>query len=264
MRNPSPRSRSFLWLASLALAGLTACSTTREVTFVTVPMQTPQTFRHRQVTEETIPYLLYLPKDYQRGGGKTWPLLLFLHGAGERGHHLTQVGVHGPPKVVAQRPDFPFILVSPQCPPDRIWSREALHALVEHVSQEHAVDQSRRYVTGLSMGGYGTWDLGLNYPETFAAIAPVCGGGEWISILLASEERKASLQTLGVWAFHGAKDTVVPVSESERMIDACRRAGMRDLKLTVYPDADHDSWTETYANSAVYEWLLEHRRNPAP
>jgi predicted peptidase len=121
-------------------------------------------------------------------------------------------------------------------------------------------DAAHRAITGLSMGGYGAWNLGVSYPEKFAAIAPICGGGEGIAVLLASREKAGALKTLGVWAFHGAKDPVVPVTESERMVAALKKAGVAEVKLTIYPEAGHDSWTETYRNPALYEWLLQHER----
>ncbi len=109
------------------------------------------------------------------------------------------------------------------------------------------------------MGGYGTWRLGLMYPERFAAIAPICGGGDILSVLLSSQKAEA-IKSLGVWAFHGEQDPVVPVAESERMVTALKRLGCDDVKLTVYPNAQHDSWTETYNNPQLYEWFLQHRR----
>ena len=161
------------------------------------------------------------------------------------------------------KPDFPFIVVSPQCPVGGRWDNDALLALLDHVTASHKVDTSRVYLTGLSMGGFGTWSLGCRYPDSFAALAPICGGGERIDILIGSRERKAALQSLGVWAFHGAKDPTVPVEESQKMVDALKRAGAKDVQLTVYPEAKHDSWTESYANPKLYDWFLQHRREPA-
>jgi predicted peptidase len=104
--------------------------------------------------------------------------------------------------------------------------------------------------------------LGLSHPEKFAAIAPICGGGELIDVLLLTGKKEAAVKTLGIWAFHGAKDPVVPVSESQRMVDALKQRGVKDIKLTIYPEALHDSWTETYANPELYKWLLQHERPP--
>jgi predicted peptidase len=113
------------------------------------------------------------------------------------------------------------------------------------------------------MGGYGTWSLGLKHPERFAAIAPICGGGDPIGVFLSSRQKSAALKSLAVWAFHGAKDSVVKLEESERMIRALKKVGVKEVELTIYPEADHDSWTETYNNEKLYEWLLKHRRQAA-
>ncbi len=227
------------------------------------PMQTPKEFKLQKMQALQANYLLFLPKGYDGGKTERWPLILFLHGAGERGTDIWKVAVHGPPKYVATHPDLPFIVVSPQCPDGQIWSKEILLALLDEVTKKYAVDQQRIYLTGLSMGGYGTWELGLAYPEKFAAIAPICGGGELITLLLSSGEKAGALKTLGVWAFHGAKDPVVPLRESERMVDFVKKAGVSDVRLTVYPEAQHDAWTDTYNNPELYDWFLKHKRgNP--
>ncbi|MBI4661363.1 MAG: prolyl oligopeptidase family serine peptidase [Verrucomicrobia bacterium] len=205
-------------------------------------------------------YLLFLPKDYQAKGTQRWPMILFLHGAGERGTNLAKVTIHGPPKIVKDRPDFPFILVSPQCSPGQVWDNDTLLMLLDEVVRKHKVDTKRIYLTGLSMGGYGAWSLGTAHPERFAAIAPICGGGDIIHVLLASRTKAQALKTLPVWAFHGAKDPIVKVSESERMVSALKAAGCQEVNLKVYPEAGHDAWTETYNNPELYEWFLKHRR----
>jgi predicted peptidase len=225
-------------------------------------IQTAKEFKFRKLKRATVKYLLFLPKDYETKSGKRWPLILFLHGAGERGTNLWKVATHGPPKNVAQHPDFPFIVVSPQCPEGEIWSDEVLLGLLDKVSGTLKVDPSKVYLTGLSMGGYGTWSLGLNHPERFAAIVPICGGGELIPVLLAQGEKGRALKSLGIWAFHGGKDPVVPLEESQRMVDILKKVGVRDVKLTVFPDAGHDSWTEAYNQQELYDWLLSHQRTP--
>ena len=206
-------------------------------------------------------YLLYLPPGYEESAKaeKQWPLMLFLHGAGERGNDLAKVTVHGPPKLVANGRKFEFILVSPQCPAGQTWDDETLLALLDEVTQDYRVDEDRVYLTGLSMGGYGTWSLGTRHPERFAAIAPICGGGSILPVLLPEPGGQAALRKLPVWAFHGAKDQVVPVQESERMVGVLRRIG-NEPKLTIYPEAGHDSWTEAYDDAALYEWLLMQKR----
>ncbi|MGZ8920025.1 MAG: carboxylesterase family protein [Limisphaerales bacterium] len=221
--------------------------------------QEKKTFKGRSVQSFQMDYLLFLPQGYKEDKKKQWPLMLFLHGAGERGKDLAKVAVHGPPKLVKEKTDFPFILVSPQCPAGESWSDDALLGLLDEVMKKHRVDQSRVYLTGLSMGGYGTWSLGLNYPDRFAAIAPICGGGNFLPVLLPGPGKQAALKKLPVWAFHGAKDTAVPLSESERMVNAVKHIGNQNVKFTVYPEAEHDSWTETYRNQELYDWLLQHK-----
>ena len=229
----------------------------------TQEMKDPQQARtlKRKVTKPvTAEYLIYLPKDYNARSKTRWPLILFLHGAGERGTNLSKVAAHGPPKLVKQARDLPFIIVSPQCPAGQRWDNDVLLALLDEVEGKYNTDKSRVYLTGLSMGGYGTWSLGLSHPERFAAIAPICGGGDLIALLLADPKKAAVLKSLGVWAFHGGKDPVVPLAESERMIDTLKRTGCKDVELTVYPEAQHDSWTETYNNPRLYDWFLAHQR----
>ena len=203
-------------------------------------------------------YLLFLPADYAKDTKKKWPLMLFLHGAGERGTNLNVVAVHGPPKLVQERPDFPFIVVSPQCPAGKTWTEEVILSLLDEVIESHRVDVTRIYLTGLSMGGYGTWAMVASRPELFAAVAPICGDGDPLKIVL-SGAKKDAIKSLPVWAFHGGKDNVVPLAESERMVKALKDIG-NDAKLTVFPEAGHDSWTEAYNKPELYDWLLQHSR----
>lgn len=207
-------------------------------------------------------YVTYLPSDYEARPDQRWPLMLFLHGAGERGNDLQRVAIHGPLKLVQAGTNFPFIIVAPQCPANERWAVEPLVRLLDHVEATCRVDTNRVYLTGLSMGGFGTWSLGLKYPQRFAALVPICGGGNYIETFLGSPADAEALRTLPIWAFHGGKDPVVPVAESERMVKAVRdRAGNQHVKLTIYPDALHDAWTETYNNPQLYEWLLAQKRH---
>ncbi len=244
-------------------------------------MQTRQKFQTQLNQKVELGYLLYLPPGYDAKAGKKWPLILFLHGAGERGTNLANVAFHGPPKLVRKAPPVPkneaeaartnreaatklladtFVVVSPQCPSGESWEDDALLGLLDSVLASHQVDTNRVYLTGLSMGGFGSWSLLGKAPDRFAAIAPICGGGNSIDILLPRRGKSAALKSLGVWAFHGAKDPVVVLAESERMIAAIKKAGVKDVQLTVYPEAQHDSWTETYNNPKLYEWFLAHER----
>ncbi|MEO6246430.1 MAG: prolyl oligopeptidase family serine peptidase, partial [Opitutaceae bacterium] len=129
------------------------------------------------------------------------------------------------------------------------------------VSAKYRVDPSQVYLTGFSMGGFGTWSLGMRYPHRFAAIAPICGGGDLVDIGAGLPGKQPALQSLPIWVFHGGKDAAVPLSESERMIAAVKKvSGNNNVRLTVYPEAGHDSWTETYDNPELYRWSLQHRR----
>lgn len=213
--------------------------------------QTPQTMT--QQVEIKVNYLLFLPADHGKEQGKKFPLILFLHGAGERGEDVKDVMKHGPPKLVDGKTDSPaskFIVVSPQCPPNKWWQPHEVIALLDEVTKKHAVDPDRVYLTGLSMGGFGTWETAARDPERFAAIAPICGGGD--------PRRVRSLKDMPTWVFHGDKDTAVPVQRSIEMVDALKAAG-NDAKFTRYPEAGHDSWTETYNNPELYEWFLKHK-----
>lgn len=216
---------------------------------VALPAQVPKTFQGKITTTAKLDYLLSLPADYGTSR-KSWPLVLFLHGAGESGSDLNKVKAHGPPKLVETSGPFPFILVSPQCP-GRGWNPDVLNALLDSVIKQYRVDKNRVYLTGLSMGGFGTWSLAAAHPERFAAIAPICGGGN-----PADAPKMVAIPT---WVFHGAKDPTVPLKRSEEMVEALKAAG-GNPKFTVYPDAGHDSWTATYNNPEFYQWLLAQKR----
>lgn len=225
------------------------------------PAQTPATqpVEQARVFEKQITvrlqYLLHLPAGYEKDPAKKWPLMLFLHGAGERGDDLKRVKIHGPIKYIQKGGDFPFILVSPQCPAGQWWEPAPLLALLDDIQAKYRVDPDRVYVTGLSMGGYGTWDLAIRNPGRFAAIAPICGGGR---PFLARQ-----LKDLPVWVFHGDSDPVVPVERSDEMVEALKRAG-GNVRYTRYPGVNHDSWTATYANPELYAWFLSHKRPAKP
>ena len=206
-------------------------------------------FQSNSELNNTMQYLLYLPDGYNQESSEYWPLIFFLHGAGERGDDLELVKKHGPPKLVEEK-DYPFIIVSPQCPFSHRWDVEVLKQLLDEVTDEYNVDRNRIYLTGLSMGGFGTWELAFAFPECFAAIAPICGGGD--------PSKANMIKHIPVWVFHGSKDPVVSVTKSEEMVKALREIG-GNVKFTIYPEATHDSWTETYNNSNLYEWFLNQK-----
>ncbi len=196
-------------------------------------------------------YAVNMPDGQAPAGGK-WPLLIFLHGMGERGDDLKRVAVNGPLKEIAMGRALPFIVVAPQCPGNEWWGPQKLNEMLDDVLAKYPeADPDRVYLTGLSMGGFGTWAWSVYNPERFAAIAPICGGGDPLDV-----ERIKDMPT---WIFHGAKDSAVRIEESYRMVEALRKTSGR-VRFTLYPNAGHDSWTDTYGNPAFYEWLLQQRR----
>ncbi len=200
-----------------------------------------------------LPYRVYLPSDYPESDERR-PLLLFLHGAGERGANLDDLERTGLPKLIAeQKLDLPFVVVAPQCPADEWWDPHALARLLEHVIGAYNVDPDRVYLTGLSMGGTGVWMFAAEYPERFAAIAPICGR--------TLPLRAAPLTTMPIWVFHGDADNVVDISNSETQVRRLREAGAKEARLTIYPGVNHNAWDRTYANPELYEWMLSHRRS---
>lgn len=195
-------------------------------------------------------YLVYLPRDYSASTTR-WPLVLFLHGSGERGEDLTRVTVHGPPKLAATQ-DLPFIIIAPQVPDGEIWSADALLAILDHVQGTLRVDLDRVYVTGLSMGGFGAWEVAMAAPGRFAAVVPISGGGNPVGA--------CKLGRVPVRIYHGDQDNVIPASWSTVMkqwIDQCHG----NASLIMYHGVDHDAWTQTYADPAFWTWLLAQRRD---
>jgi predicted peptidase len=160
-------------------------------------------------------YLLYLPEQYNSDTTRQWPVLLFLHGSGESGQDIEKVKLHGPPQLIESGKKFPFIVVSPQSDVPSGWDTDQLYKILQRVKRTYRVDASRIYLTGLSMGGYGTWALAMKYPDEFAAIAPVCGGGDTANAW--------KLRNIPVWNFHGALDNVVPIAGSRNMVAAASR-----------------------------------------
>jgi len=203
--------------------------------------------------ESDYQYLLHTPDSQELAEEGKLPLIVFLHGSGERGTDMSTVKTHGPPKLADANPEFPFMVLSPQCPMGEWWDVQALDLLLDDVISNHPVDERRIYLTGLSMGGFGTWDLAILRPDRFAAIAPICGGDRMNAI-----DAPKYLRDTPTWVFHGAMDQVVKLEASSRIVKALNDAG-GDVQFTIYPMAGHDSWTETYANPKLYDWFLRHR-----
>jgi predicted peptidase len=198
-----------------------------------------------------IHYLAFLPKSYS-AKGEGVPLIVFLHGSGERGNDLEKVKAWGPPAIAEKNPDFPFMVVSPQCPEGEAWHALSLKAMLDEVLAKYNVDKRRVYLTGLSMGGYGAWDLASRYPQYFAAVSPICGGG--IARMVGG------MRSVPTWVFHGKKDDAVPEEESARMVGALKTAG-GNVKYTVLPEAGHvDAWVHAYGEAGLFEWFMQQKK----
>lgn len=196
-------------------------------------------------------YLLYLPKDYKADGEQSFPLIFFLHGRGESNGPLSLVAKWGPPMMAERGDELPFIIVSPQCPREDSWASETqqkrLTELLDQVVDDHAVDEKKIFLTGLSMGGYGSWKMAAMHPQRFAAVAPVCGGGT-----PADAEK---LKSIPIWVFHGDQDRAVPFQKSVEMVDAIRAAGGTSIRFTSLENIGHNSWSAAYATPELYQWM---------
>lgn len=208
-----------------------------------------------------INYLLYLPESYGKDPHKQWPLILFLHGRGERGSDLELLKKHPLPKILEQQKDFPFIVVSPQHSLEGEWwgdMVEPLNALLDHIQAQYSVDAQRIYLTGLSMGGFGAWELALRYPERFAAVVPVAGG--WIEGSFAIPANLCALKDVPIWVFWGEKDTTVLPYQSAILVNALKACGA-NVRTSDYADADHEaSFLRAYADPRLYQWLAAQTR----
>lgn len=201
--------------------------------------------------DKGLDYLVYLPADYARDTSKRWPLVVFLHGIGERGENVQQVRRVGLTRRVEARGGAPYILVAPQCPPGKAWEPKPLGRMLDQALGEHRVDAKQVILTGLSWGGMGTWRWGIDQPERFAALVPICGG--------LSPSGVGALKGMPIWAFHGDADTVVPLDGHRRIVDAAKRAGAL-VRFTVYNGVGHNSWDRAYADPSLEEWMLAQRK----
>lgn len=197
-------------------------------------------------------YLVYFPDGYKTDTARRWPLMLFLHGSGESGSDVNKVKVNGPPKLVAEGKKFPFIIVSPQASSPRVgFPPMEVYSLLQDVKSHLRVDSDRIYLTGLSMGGYGAWKIAQEYPEEFAAVIPVCGGGD--------TSANWKLRYMPVWNFHGGKDMNVPITESESMLGSLKKYNPT-VRFTIYPEVGHNSWEKAYDTDSLYTWMLAQKR----
>lgn len=208
-------------------------------------------------------YLLFLPAKYGVDDQESWPLVMFLHGIGERGSSqstLSSLKKYGPPKMVEEDQDFPCVVVSPQCPSDSYWFEhlDLLESLCKEIVETLHVDNQRIYLTGLSMGGYGTWHFGLRFPDRCAALVPIAGG--YMHESREIPETICGLSHVPIWAFHGSADTVVLPYQTEILVEALQECGS-SVRYTLLDGADHgQSWEQAYADPEMWSWMLSQRK----
>ncbi len=199
--------------------------------------------------KENLSYYLYYPDGYLEEPDKEYPILLFLHGGGESGDSLVTIKRNGPPKLIVQGKKFPFLILAPQNPyQKKWWNTRAVKQLLDTVVTNNRVDKRRIYLTGLSRGGGAAWELAVQYPETFAAMAVVCGMtpvpyASWIN------------KDMPIWVFHGEEDKSIPVTESETMVSRLKEMGY-DIRFTKYPGIGHNSWVKAYNTEELYDWFV--------
>lgn len=207
-------------------------------------------------------YLLYLPKDYQPGSEKKWPVIWFFHGIGQRGRDVWEVARHGVCKYLAEGNSLDAIVIAPQCPRERHWADTDLEVEINlrqflpRMMERYAIDPEQMYLTGLSMGGRCSWKMALAMPELFAALAPVCGRTECYAF--------SDLLPMPIYMVHGVEDGVIPFENVGKILPALLEQGHSDISLTVYPHHGHDVWSDTYGWDGFYRWMLKQRRKSSP
>ncbi|UCC79018.1 MAG: dienelactone hydrolase family protein [Candidatus Zixiibacteriota bacterium] len=207
-------------------------------------------FEKELIRQVSANYLLYLPRNYSQK--EKWPLILYLHGGRGRGDDLSLLDWYPLPKMLAQNDPYPFVALIPQCPAGKMWTdTELLKALLDDIVMRYRVDSDRIYLVGYSMGGTGAWYMTYRYPEMFAAIAPISGNTNpwWAS----------RMKDIPIWAFHGRKDKLVPVSETEEMAEAIRKEG-GSIKVSIDPERGH-SPPSIAQHKELFEWLLMQKKN---
>lgn len=230
---------------TIVLMLLQGCSAQKNAQLIDAEMET--------IVSESLSYYLYFPKDYKSEKNKKFPLLLFLHGGGESGDSLSILKSNGPPKLIAEGKQFPFLILAPQNPyKKKWWNTRAVAQLLDTIVENNRVDKNTVYLTGLSRGGSAAWEMAVQYPDKFAAMAVVCGMtplpyANWIN------------KDLPIWVFHGDQDESIPISESVNMVDKLKAMGY-DVKFTIYEGVGHNSWENAYTNDELYSWFVKQRK----
>ncbi len=230
---------------AIVLMLLQGCSAQKNSQLINAEMET--------VVSESLSYYLYFPEDYDDKSDENFPLLLFLHGGGESGDSLSTIKSNGPPKLIVEGKQFPFLILAPQNPyKKKWWNTRAVAQLLDTIVENNRVDKNRVYLTGLSRGGSAAWEMAVQYPDKFAAMAVVCGMtplpyASWIN------------KDLPIWVFHGDQDKSIPISESVNMVDKLKGMGY-NVKFTIYQGVGHNSWENAYTTEELYSWFVKQRK----
>jgi hypothetical protein len=205
--------------------------------------------------EVIYPYLSYTPKDYNADTTKMWPLIIYLHGGSDRGTDLNKLYSSGIPDQIYRGREFPFVIAAPQCPEHLRFSTDNwFENFYKEISAKFRIDTNRVYLTGMSLGGSGTWYLAARYPDVFAAIAPMSGFTSHMDFI---DDNLDKLINTPIWAFHGKMDHVVPFEETQRIINKLDGKN-KDLKFTIEPEVGHWINWLVYPNQELYDWFLTH------
>ena len=210
--------------------------------------------KNTEVSEDLY-YYLYYPSEYESDANQKFPLLLFLHGGGESGLNREMIEKIGPPKMLTEGLHVPMLVLAPQNPHARqFWNTRAVKQLLDFVIADNRVDRNRIYVSGLSRGAAACWEMAIHYPNTFAAMAVVCGMSpkpyaSWLN------------KNIGIWLFHGTEDPIIPFSESRQMTDRLGKLGY-NVTLTAYEGLGHEIWDRAYNTPELFCWFLEHHLGP--
>lgn len=200
---------------------------------------------------KTYPYLAYLPSGYDKDGAKNWPLIIYLHGSSCKGNNLERLKKYGPPFYLERGMDVDAIVISPQCPSNKNWTAGTwFESFYQELKDKYKIDPSRVYLTGMSLGGFGTWDLASRYPEYFAAIMPLCGGGKTSMV--------ETIKDIPTWVFHGEIDKKVSLKRSQEMVGALQDIGSRP-KFSVLKGQGHGI-QKVYSDQNIYKWLLSQHK----
>ena len=203
------------------------------------------------IKKKDLPYQfwVYTPEGYAENKDKKYPMILFLHGRSSSGTNLDMVKRYGVIYELLRGMKIDFVVAAPQC--QNGWDNKKLLQVLDYVQDNYRVHKDSTYLTGMSMGGYGAWMLAGAHPERFAAVAPVCGGGDLKQV--------PNLIEMPTWVFHGAKDRAVPISESQKMVDAIKAKKGKKIQFTVYKNDGHGELIKVFRMPELYKWFLEHK-----